>query len=166
MRASTQAAITIDRPPLVVWNHATDITTLPKMFVGWGPIPAVKKVEVIKGEPMTPGMKQRTTTVDGRVIDEQILTVRKPEYFDYQLLKGFGFPFTLFVRMGGGSWTFTPKNSGTMIRWEYYFELTSLLAYPVGAMLVKFFWKNAMKAYLRELKKYTESLIAIIKEEK
>lgn len=157
MRIKTKASIHINAPREKVWEYVSNLENLPQYFFGWGPLPGIKKVEIITGDKtMAVGMKQRTTTTDGRVIEENILTVRKPEYFDYKL-KGFGFPFDLFVREGGGSWTFVPNDKGTTVTWNYYFNLTSPLVYPIGVLLVQFFYQHALAAALKQAKKQIEN---------
>jgi uncharacterized protein YndB with AHSA1/START domain len=151
MKIKTKASIQVNASQQEVWDYVTDAANFPKYF-------GVEKIEIITGEPkMAGGVKQRVATTDGRVAEEQFLDVREPEYFDYEVLGGFDFPFDLFVRKGGASWTISPADPGSTITWDYYFDLTSSLVSPVGAVLVKFFFKHAMAAALKQIKQQLEN---------
>ncbi len=156
MKVKTKASIHINAPQEKVWKYISNLENLPKYFFGWGPIPAVEKVDIIGKKQMAVGLKQKTTTADGRALEETVLSVRKPEYFDYEI-KGFGFPFNLFVIKGGGSWTFTRTDVGTKATWNYFFHLTSPLAYLVAAPLVKLAHQHAMMNALERAKKQLEN---------
>jgi uncharacterized protein YndB with AHSA1/START domain len=158
MKIKTKASIHINAPQEKVWEYITNAENFPKYFLGWGPIPGVEKIEIISDETtITEGMKQRVATTDGRVAEEQFLSVRKPEYFDYEVLSGFDFPFNFFVRKGGASWIILPDDTGNTVTWNYYFDLTSSLISPIGALLVKFFFKHAMAAALKRVKEQLEN---------
>ena len=158
MKITTKAAIHINAPQERVWEYITKPENFPKYFLGWGPIPGVTNIEIISGESeVSEGMTQVVATTDGRVAEEHFLTVRKPEYFAYEVLSGFDFPFNLFVRKGGASWTIQPDARGSTVTWDYYFELTSAAVSLVGALLVKFFFKHAMAAALKLVKHQLEN---------
>jgi len=157
VKVKTKASIHINAPQEKVWDYISNLENLPKYFFGWGPIPAVKKVEIIGKKEMALGLKQRTTTAAGTVLEETVLHAKNPQYFDYEI-KGFGFPFNLFVKKGGGSWTFATDDGGTTATWNYFFLLTSPLAYPIAAPLVKLAHQHAMALSLGRAKKQIENL--------
>ena len=67
----------------------------------------------------------------------------------YRWLKPPAFPFSLIVRHGEGDWHFSAANGGTRIDWEYTFELTSPLAWPLAAAVMLIFRRWMQRALLR-----------------
>src|SRR5688572_28524818 len=119
MKVTTQATIHINKPAKAIWEYATNPQNIAEYYKGYGPIPGIKKIEITSGKLMTPGMTEKTITLNGMVIEEIFLHVEKYKYVDYELLKGFGFPFNLVVRKGGGAWRFNEDATGTTIIWDY-----------------------------------------------
>jgi hypothetical protein len=157
MRISVTASIHILASREKIWEYITVAENFPKYFLGWGPIPGVKNITIITGETgITAGMKQRVLTNDGRLVEEHFKTVRKPEYFDYEVVSGFGAPLKFVVRKGGASWNIAKDNIGNTLTWSHNYDLTSWLMYPVGLLFIKFFFKNAMAAALQQIKKQLE----------
>lgn len=135
-----------------VFDVATSLATPPKVFKGFGPIPAILKAEMIDGGEMREGAIRRVTNADGSVIDEEILTLIKPQIQAYKLIRGFIPPVSYLIVSGDSEWKFTPTTTGTQITWNFCFQLTSPLVYPPMLLIMKVFFKTALKRCLGELK--------------
>ena len=135
----------------------TSLSNLPKVFRGFGPIPAIIKAEMVDGGEMREGGVRRIENSDGSVIDEEIITFNKTGRQTYRLVRGFKFPISLLIESGGGDWKFTATAKGTRIDWEFYFMLTSGLFYPVGLLLVQVFMQTAMQQCLDNIQECLEN---------
>ncbi len=160
MKIQSQAAIEIKASPEKVFDYATNLENLPKVFKGYRVIPAISKAEIAgKGE-MQQGVTRRVTNSDNSIIDEEIIALKRPTKQIYRLVKGFKPPFSFLVKSGGGDWTFTPTpntTNSTFITWEFYFELTSPLAYPIMAFIMSRYFQKAQQLCLNEIKKNLET---------
>lgn len=154
MLAKTNASVEIPASPEVVFDCVTSLSALPKVFRGFGPIPAIIKADMADGGEMREGGVRRVENSDASVIEEEIVTLKKPERQTYRLVRGFKFPISLLINSGGGDWKFTPTTNGTRIDWEFYFVLTSGLFYPLGFLLVVVFMNKAMQQCLDNIKEY------------
>lgn len=148
MLVKTNALVEIAASPEAVFDFVTSLSNLPKVFRGFGPIPAIAKAEMADGGEMREGAVRRIENSDGSVIDEEMIAFKKPERQTYRLLRGFKFPISLLIESGGGDWKFTATPKGTRIDWEFYFMLTSPVFYPVGFLLVQVFMQTAMQQCL------------------
>jgi hypothetical protein len=157
MLVKTNALVEIPASPEIVFDFVTSLSNLPKVFRGFGPIPAIVKAEMADGGEMREGGVRRIENSDGSVIDEEIITFKKPERQSYRLVRGFKFPISLLIESGGGDWKFTTTAKGTRIDWEFYFTLTSPVLYPVGLLLVQVFMQTAMQQCLDRIQEYLES---------
>lgn len=147
MLVKTNALVDIAASPEVVFDFVTSLSNLPKVFRGFGQIPAIIKAEMADGGEMCEGGVRRIENSDGSVIDEEMITFKKPERQTYRLVRGFKFPISLLIE-SGGDWQFTATPKGTRIDWEFYFMLTSPVFYPVGLLLVQVFMQKAMQQCL------------------
>ncbi len=154
MLVKTNALVEIAASPEVVFDFVTSLSNLPKVFHGYGPIPAIIKAEMADGGEMREGSVRRIENSDGSVIDEEMITFNKPERQTYRMVRGFKFPISLLIESGGGDWKFTATAKGTRIDWEFYFMLTSPLFYPVGLLLVQVFMQTAMQQCLDNIQEY------------
>lgn len=148
MLVKTNALVEIPASPEIVFDFVTSLSNLPKVFRGFGPIPAIVKAEMADGGEMREGGVRRIENSDGSVIDEEMISFQKPERQSYRLVRGFKFPISLLIESGGGDWKFTATPKGTRIDWEFYFMLTSPVLYPVGLLLVQVFMQKAMQQCL------------------
>lgn len=159
MQVYTGVSQEIKASPERVFELATAIATLPKVFKGYGPIPAIVDAEIVGGGEIREGAIRRVKNSDGSVIDEEIICLKRPEKQVYRLLRGFKPPFSLLVRSGGGDWTFSTFDGGTSITWKFYFELTSFLAYPLMALIMKRYFRQALQDCLYQIKLLAEDAI-------
>lgn len=137
--------------PARVFAEATSLEGLPKTFTGFGPIPGVLRAEVVGGGELKEGATRRVYNSDGSAIDEVIEALRAPERHAYRLVRGFKPPFNLLVREALSDWRFSPSAKGTRLEWSYTFTLTSPLAFPVTAPLVKVFFAQAMRRCVKNI---------------
>jgi hypothetical protein len=154
MLVKTNALVEIAASPEVVFDFVTSLSNLPKVFRGYGPIPAIIKAEMADGGEMREGGVRRIENSDSSVIDEEIITFKKPERQSYRLVRGFKFPISLLIEFGGGDWNFTATAKGTRIDWAFYFMLTSPVFYPLGLLLVQVFMQKAMQQCLDNIQEY------------
>jgi Polyketide cyclase / dehydrase and lipid transport len=154
MLVKTNALVEIAASPAVVFDFVTSLSNLPKVFRGYGLIPAIIKAEMADGREMREGGVRRIENSDGSVIDEEIIAFKKRERQTYRLVRGFKFPISLLIDSGGGDWKFTAIPKGTRIDWEFYFMLTSPVFYPVGLLLVQVFMQKSMQQCLDDIQEY------------
>jgi hypothetical protein len=140
----TQAEILVPRPPEEVFDFATADGTFEKVLRPLGPIPGIVNVTVDGGSPLVRGSKRSITMTDKSVLREEVLVLDRPREYRYRWLNRPAPPFSFLVKGGETSWTFLPEGTGTRIRWNYAFELTSPVAYP-AMVLVTMFFRRWMK---------------------
>ncbi len=157
MKVQSRASIEINALPEKVFDFATAPDNLPKLFKGYGVIPGILNVEIVGDSETREGVIRRVTNLDNSIIDEEIIELKRPTKQTYKLISGFNPPLSFLVRSGAGDWTFTPSNNSTILVWEFYFELTSILAYPLMAFIMSAYFHKAQQLCLSEIKKYVEN---------
>jgi len=106
---------------------------LVEAFRGAGPIPAL--VEVVRDTPaFEVGMERTVHSADGSTARERMLVIDAPNRQVYELF-GFSGVFRFLVRRGTSEWVLTEVEGGTLVTWDYTFELTT----PVVRSLMLFF---------------------------
>lgn len=152
MKVTTQATIDIAAPPAAVFDDAAaDYAGFAAVFPGYGLIPKIEKITLEEGEQLTEGSIRLIHNGDGSVLRERVEVLRRPEAHVY-VLSGFVFPFSLLVREATGAWLFEPAGQGTRVVWNYDFELTSFLAWPLAAPIIWLFFRGAMRRSLGLIK--------------
>jgi len=139
MQVKIQASVQIPKSPEDVFDYAMDINTLGKVFHGKGPIPDIVKIEVKGGEPIQVGAIRLVTMSDGSVLVEKILEHERGRCHRYRIEKGIKPPLSFLVRWGEGEFLFTQNGEGTQLDWNYTYELTTPLVYPLAAPILKLF---------------------------
>jgi hypothetical protein len=157
MKVQSRASIEINALPETVFDCATAPENLPKLFQGYGVIPGIVRVEIVGGGETREGVIRRVTNSDNSLIDEEIIAFKRPTKQTYKLISGFNPPFSFLVCCGGGDWTFTFDNNSTILVWEFYFQLTSILAYPLMAFIMLVYFQKAQQRCLSEIKKSVEN---------
>lgn len=132
-----------EHPLEATYDLATDNLRLPEIFLGFGPIAPIVKVEMIDGAAPAPGASVRIYNGDGTVLRQEIYELDRPRTHFYRLvdLKP---PFAWLVRQGDSQWRFAPEGAGCRIDWQYTFALTSPAVLPLALPLVKVFMRTAM----------------------
>ena len=147
MNVSAHASVEIPRPAAEVFDLTTSCEDLPRFMHAFGPIPGVARAEMVGGAAPKTGTERRVHMTDGSVVGEELLAYERPTRHRYRWLEPPAFPFSLLVRSGEGDWRFSPTNGGTRIEWDYRFELTSPLVWPL-ALPVTFLFRRWMRGAL------------------
>ena len=153
MRVESVAEVVVPGPPEAVFDYATNLEHLPRLFRGAGPVPSIEKAEVIGGGEQRVGARRRIHNGDGSVLEEEVLELDRPRSHRYSLYGDFQGLVRFLVRKGGGHWTFEPVEGGheTRVRWAYHFELTSPLALPLALPMMKVAFRAAQRRCLLNL---------------
>ena len=123
--------------PSSVWPIVLDDAALVAAFRGAGPIPAL--VEVVRDtEAFEVGMERTVHSADGSTARERMLVIEAPTRQVYELF-GFSGVFRFLVRRGTSEWVLTEVQGGTLVTWDYTFELTTPLVWPIVRALMPFF---------------------------
>lgn len=148
MKVRCHASVVLPCPPEVAYARVVDADGFAALFVGFGPIPAVREVRL--DAPLAPGSTRRVHNSDGSVLLERITALDPPCRHAY-VLSGFSAPFSWLVTRGDADWCITRIDTGTRVDWQYEFALTHALAYPVAAPLLGIFMRGAMRRCLANL---------------
>src|SRR5687768_5755689 len=138
----------IDAPIDAVFALSVDPARFPAMFTGMGPIPAL--VSITPDAPSAVGSTRQLLSADKSRLTERIVAWEPPRLHRY-VLSGFAAPLAWLVRAGSAEWRLAGRDGGTGVRWSYAFELTTPLAWPVAAPLLKIFMQGAMARCLDNL---------------
>ncbi|MBI3070611.1 MAG: SRPBCC family protein [Deltaproteobacteria bacterium] len=152
MDVTAAASIEIGKPIETVFDYAVTSENIPRIFVGYGPIPAVVSATVRGDGILREGATRTIENSDGSVIDEAITALVRPTRQAYRLPGGFKKPFSFIVRSAEGNWVFSQTSTGTRVDWSFRFELTSPIARPFGWLLMRLFFQKAMERCLARLK--------------
>jgi hypothetical protein len=152
MEIQTQASLYINAPREKLFTFATTSKNLPKVFTGFGPVPAIKKVSMIEGQEGIKGSVRLVENSDGSKIRERILKFTPPKNHSYVLESGFIPPFSWIVSKAIGNWTFDSEKSGVRVTWKFTFFLTTPIAIAVALPLAKVFFYGAQLKCLRNIK--------------
>lgn len=148
MKVTLSERIEIEKPPQAVFDAAAaDYAGFAAVFPGYGLIPGINKIELESGARLEEGSIRLIHNSDGSVLRERVEVLRRPSAHVY-VLSGFVLPFSLLVREATGSWVFEAAGQGTRVVWNYDFELTSFLAWPVAAPVILIFFRGAMRRCL------------------
>lgn len=135
-------------PATAAFALSIDAQRFPALFRGYGPIPAIRRVE-LHGVAAV-GTKRQIHNSDGSVLDEEILELDAPRRQRYRL-GGFRAPFAWLVRAGEADWQFRDDATGSTVEWHYRFEPASALARPFAALLLRGFMQRAMQRCLGKM---------------
>jgi hypothetical protein len=157
MQVHASARIEIKCNVSEVFDYATAPTTLAKVFLGYGAIPAITRAEMVDGVLPVRGAKRLVVNSDGSQLTEEILVFERPRRHSYRIVSGLRVPFSLLIRSGDGDWRFLEKANGTEVCWDYAFELTNVLAWPAAAALMRFQFAQAMQGALNRVRTHVEA---------
>lgn len=127
-----------------VFDYSIDLDAVPEYFVGYGPVPAIRSLEMIDGAKPIVGEARRIKLADGNLLREEIVVLERPRRHAYRVT-GYAAPFSKLVKAGHGDWTFETVDGGVRVTWTYVYELTSALAWPLAWPLVKWPMRKAMQ---------------------
>ncbi len=144
MPIQTHVSLWIAADIHTVFDTATDATAIAAAFEGYGPIPAMVRLDNPSGQPFDVGLVRTIVNADGSRIREEMTRVERPRRQSYEL-SDFSGPFGLLVRAAGGDWIFSEERDGTRITWRFRFDAYPL-AWPVVKALSSFFAKAQLRA--------------------
>jgi uncharacterized protein YndB with AHSA1/START domain len=148
MAVHLSAARRIDAPIDAVFALSVDPQRFPAMFAGMGPIPAL--TSIAPDAPSAVGSTRQLTSADGSRLTERIVAWQPPHLHRY-VLAGFGAPLAWLVRAGTAQWRLTSQDGATAVHWTYDFELSTPLAWPLAAPVLKVFMQGAMRRCLERM---------------
>ncbi len=154
MQVSTRARRSIAVPPAAVFALALDPVAFPALFRGFGPVPAVRRIEP-DGPPRV-GATRRLENSDGSRPRERITAFDPPRLHAYAL-EGLRPPLAWLAQGGHAEWRFAAEPGGTRVDWRYAFTLTSVLAWPLAWLVVAIFMREAMRRCLAAMAARLES---------
>lgn len=119
---------------------------LPKMFVGYGPLPAVTGTRDLTGGWDHVGATRTVDLADGSSAREQIVVYERPRYFAYRVSDFTNSLGALVHGVRGELWFSPATDDTTEIRWRYTFEPRSLRRPIVALVLARLWRRYARKA--------------------
>ena len=126
--------------------------SLPATWTGWGPFPAVLRVEAQTGGWDAVGQTRRPQLGDGGEVTETIIEYTPGVGFAYELT-GFTDVFDRIVRGVRGEWTFTPDGDGSVVHWTWEFKPRLGRGPLVAAVIVPLY-----RRYMRQILRATVTL--------
>ena len=144
MKLDARVTVYVPRSPQEVFDFAVANENMPGLLRVFGPIPGVIKVELLDGSILSKGARRLVSMSDGTTMREEVLeltppTSSTPGRHEYRWMHAPAPPFSLLVKSGHADWTFSAERDGTRVNWDYQFELTSPLAYPLAAPAIALF---------------------------
>jgi carbon monoxide dehydrogenase subunit G len=150
MRIATTVSRDISEPLEKVFDIANDVDAVPDLFVGWGPIPPVVAARIDGGGAIGAGRLRLIETSDGATLREPITVFERPSRVEYSL-QGIPAPFSFLVREGHAQWHCRKVEGGTRVEWEYAFDVTGVLSWPLAFPLIRVTWRRMMERVLSRL---------------
>ncbi|MGH0035737.1 MAG: SRPBCC family protein [Myxococcota bacterium] len=140
-----------------VFDIATANETLPRVFEGYGPVPAIREATIESGRPPGPGEVRLVSNSDGSTIREEIDEWVRPRSHRYRLVSGFDPPFSWLIRSASGRWAFEEISTGTRVTWRFVFEPASAIAAPLVSFIAAWLFQPAQVRCLSALKELCEA---------
>jgi polyketide cyclase/dehydrase/lipid transport protein len=121
---------------------------LPRIFRGFGPLPAVVATAGQTGGWDHVGASRVVKLSDGRDVNERITAYDRPRYFAYRVGPFEAGPLRHLVVEADGEWWFTARGAtSTAIRWTYTFRPRRYAA-PFVRLLIARLWRGYAKRAL------------------
>lgn len=138
-----------------VFNFVVAEDVLPKILLGYGPVPGVTATSGNTGPWDVPGSARTVHLKGGDTAKEQVTDFEAPSYFAYRVTD-FTFALKHFATQGRGQWWFTPTEGGTQVKWTYTFTARSRLTQPILAVFARLLWRGYMRVAMRETRTQLE----------
>jgi hypothetical protein len=150
MQIAARASALVAAPPETVYDYAIQPANFPRVFRGYGPIPAMNTMTLLGGaRELAVGVERDVAGADGSLLRERITRLERGRRYDYAIVGGLARPLALLVRGADVRWEFSPEGGGTRIRWRYDWRLTSPLAYPAAFVVTRFLQKAMAQCLAR-----------------
>ncbi|MDJ1184807.1 SRPBCC family protein [Roseofilum casamattae] len=156
MQIHSRVTIAIESEIETVFDASIDCETLARCFTGYKAIAAVINIKTADGLPVREGSTRIVDNSNGMCIEEVILSLKRPNSYEYQLLKGFKPPFSWLIRTASAKWSYETLDTKTKVTWDYYFEPLNSLASLVFRALVQRQFQQALEICLQNLKQSVE----------
>lgn len=156
MLLRAKASARIDAPAERVFAIVTDTGTMPRVFRGFGVVPAIEHSEVLGEGTVRVGAIRRVVTASGWVIDEHIAAHQPPHLHAYGHVNLQHGPVSWMVRWFRGEWRLRERGGRTVVVWTYRLRMTSPLLIPLGLIASRVFLAGAMRRALALVKAHAE----------
>ncbi|MGQ0602193.1 MAG: SRPBCC family protein [Anaerolineales bacterium] len=153
---ATTVTMTVAVPRVLLFDWFIPVE-LPKILLGYGPLPGVVRTEGQTGPWNQAGSRRKVHLADRSTAEEEVTACEAPQSFAYRV-SGFTHPlFRALVAYAVGQWQFQEANDQTTsIEWVYTFHGRSPLAALLLRPVVKFLWHGYMLVGLRAFKTQAE----------
>jgi hypothetical protein len=154
---SVSASVRVGVPRAALFDWFIPVE-LPRILLGYGPVPSVVETTGQTGAWDVPGSSRTVHLSDGSTAREQVTECVRPSRFGYRVGE-----FTGNVRHlasgARGAWTFeeAAAGGGTDVRWTYTFVARSAVARLVLFPVVKVLWRGFMRAALQRMIELSEA---------
>lgn len=155
-RVPVTLSVAIDAPRVAVFDFIVAEDVLPKILLGYGPLPPVVATSGNTGAWDTPGSRRTVHLGDGGTAREEVTAFSRPDYFAYRVSDLSHPLLRMLVTDARGEWWFTDMPSGTGVRWRYAFAPRSVLALPLLYALARILWRGYMQVCLDAAKAQLE----------
>lgn len=145
MHVDVRAERFLPGPSDRAFGLSLDPLRFPALFRGFGPIPGLRRIHL--HAPPGIGSTRDVEDETGVVMRERITAFDPPHHHAY-VLDGLKPPLRWLAREGQADWRFHADGERTRVTWRYRFLLTSPLAWPLAAPLLKVFMQGAMRRCL------------------
>jgi hypothetical protein len=152
---ATQVSVTVDAPRAQAFGVIVPID-LPRIFKGFGPLPAVVGTRSQTGGWDAAGQTRTVLLSDDSQAQELLTAYEFPRRFAYTVGRFTGI-LRHFAKEAHGEWWFEPAPTGTSIRWRYAFVSRSFLTAPVVWLITKSLWRCYMERALQLSKAEVEA---------
>lgn len=134
----------IHRPIGTVFDFVVAENVLPKVLLGYGPLPPVIGTRILHGPWERPGADRIVFLKGGGTVHEQIESIDRPTAYRYRI-DDFRMGLKYLASTGEGSWVFTPLGTdSTRVSWTYTFEALSPLTAPPLWIFANWPWRGYM----------------------
>jgi hypothetical protein len=146
---TTHASITIALSPDLVLDAILDPVTMPRKFVGAGPVLGISRSEILEGGAVLPGKTRRIWNADGTVLDERILAASVAEGHRYESIApptGLG---GLLASKIEGEWRLDSLDGRTVVQWRLTMVPRGKIADAILRLAISRHMARAMQSCLR-----------------
>lgn len=145
----------VDAPAQRVFAFVTAKNVLPKILLGYGPLPRVVSTSESVGPWDEPGSFRIVHLSNHTSAREESTDYRPFSYFAYRT-NDFTSALKYIACQGRGQWRFTAEAGGTRIVWTYTFTASHWFMQPILKVFVSLLWRGYMRGALRQVKAQTE----------
>lgn len=151
----------VSAPVQDAFRFVTAEDVLPKVLLGYGPVPGVASTSGNTGPWDVPGSVRTVHLKNGDTAREEVTDYSAPDYFAYRV-SDFSFALKHIATQGWGQWWFTPDEGGTHVTWTYTFTARSALTQPLLRMFALLLWRGYMQVAMRETNMHLEGRRAAV----